>query len=1105
MPPVSRWPRIAPTVCFALACVLALHPLSSSAATDGSSRLAIAVVDFDTGKPVSLATVRIYGSRNLAAVTNMRGEAAFSDISPGTYRLTVEHYGYKFFTVETVEIKDDQDLTMTVHLAAAGLKVIGSVTTHAKPRASISSVTSTSIPYQLTSSLLSALGSLPGAVLGPGQALSVNGHLPSETGLSVNGAPVALGAAPNLGGLDTSALTSGSIDTSAADGSIGGTVNFSSALPTLAWVGSAREVASRYGGNDLAFGEQGTSGRIGIAFARAQSTVGDPLDGTIFRDTSGLLYSHDADAQVTGNAVTLRYPFSMKDVLFASGVAISATEPLVCRVQSGLLPCGYGPLNVDRSNLNSYQLRDVMTLGLSQAEISIFDSSVRQYVDRSGFFLNGVNEPSTSDLNVRTSGFSLQSEIAISTHRKVTLSVMSAWQSSATRGSAFGTILPLAPLPSLHFTTAALSVPVISAGNFSLNAAITAQGTSAGATHQNNAGGRLSTSYRLSSADGLSASYATGMSAVPGNMYKGVSAPSGLQYNCANHNALGSGPVSTSAGTRSTQTTLSWSHDAARYSAQLSLSHDTDRDEPISAVVAASELPASYFAEPYFMQAQQIYASICGGASLGFSGLYYQTTGIADRVERNVIAASATIDLSPNVLLVPSYSLVSARAYGNDAVLFGSGSTVIAGRQLPGVPIQTASLAAAAAIGHGGLRALFDTSYSSTNNPYNLPAYALVSAGLLVPLPRATLAFSMTNVFGSHEGPFARAAGSVALPMGTGAFPTLAQPLPARNVYIGYRVHIGPPDEQPISFAAPGLKMQPTAANTRFILYPLGSGSKDLLGIDRESPACGPENVGPSGSLLTFVKSYIAKIESARTAAGYPATFAPAIQGPLEVLYRKLGTSYAVFFTNAPGTSEKDLYSSLRAVQGCWFVHFMSRSQAIAGHYYMLTKEDEHAHLDGLIYQPVVGFFYAVQAVAPPSHPVEENGAQASAQATHFVNSLPAAPPPQPFALGSSKTCSAEMKPAAAELLSEMQTYVHAYYDLHQKPQNPSNAIITPHVSRAGTWLEIRTPDLNALNLLQQCMKVDLIGRGTLQRSGWDGGSEQELNYAPPIGLYQVF
>jgi hypothetical protein len=94
-------------IALAAACLLSVCALSAAAQTR-TATLKVKVLGPDgnpmQGAQVTLATERVSEVEPHTATTNDSGEMAFSAITPGTYKVTVETTGFKTIIVESLSL-----------------------------------------------------------------------------------------------------------------------------------------------------------------------------------------------------------------------------------------------------------------------------------------------------------------------------------------------------------------------------------------------------------------------------------------------------------------------------------------------------------------------------------------------------------------------------------------------------------------------------------------------------------------------------------------------------------------------------------------------------------------------------------------------------------------------------------------------------------------------------------------------------------------------------------------------------------------------------------------------------------------------------------------
>ena len=204
---------------------------------------------------------------------------------------------------------------------------------------------------------------------------------------------------------------------------------------------------------------------------------------------------------------------------------------------------------------------------------------------------------------------------------------------------------------------------------------------------------------------------------------------------------------------------------------------------------------------------------------------------------------------------------------------------------------------------HSMLEWLADAQHVGTNNPNNLPAYTTYDAGVTAQLTRGTLTFAATQ---HHQ--HLRRARSRARPMrcrsrppAAYVIPNIARPLSPRTYSLTYSARFG----QGVSRRRRRRRFSRAAAaggGGGLLRRPDGPGGGGPggpgggRGFDRSSRRCrrrrrpirslsapirrraAATNAAKARQLSGELKAYVAQIEAARTAAGYPATMpAPAL------------------------------------------------------------------------------------------------------------------------------------------------------------------------------------------------------------------------------------
>ena len=119
---------------------------------------------------------------------------------------------------------------------------------------------------------------------------------------------------------------------------------------------------------------------------------------------------------------------------------------------------------------------------------------------------------------------------------------------------------------------------------------------------------------------------------------------------------------------------------------------------------------------------------------------------------------------------------------------------------------------------------------------------------------------------------------------------------------------------------------------------------------------CSAENAPKAQQLSGELKAYVATIEAARTAAGYPATMASPAFSDATVIYHGLGTTYALAITpKGSGT--------LRALAGCIALHIARADDVTQRKLYAASSP--LFFVPQLTFMPAVGLYIVARQQTP--------------------------------------------------------------------------------------------------------------------------------------------
>ncbi len=167
-----------------------------------------------------------------------------------------------------------------------------------------------------------------------------------------------------------------------------------------------------------------------------------------------------------------------------------------------------------------------------------------------------------------------------------------------------------------------------------------------------------------------------------------------------------------------------------------------------------------------------------------------------------------------------------------------------------------------------------NATYTGSNNPQNLPAYTLVSAGVSTALERGELTFAASNIFNTYGGIFATPENAVPYMTPSGlTIPTIARPNTPRAVFRDLYRAFRPRCAAACAGAADG-RRRPRRARPRWFLRAVHQPLPQTPPSDpfalNPSPMCTADAQKTAQALLGGLKAYTQQIEAAKGPNGYP-------------------------------------------------------------------------------------------------------------------------------------------------------------------------------------------------------------------------------------------
>ncbi len=1091
----------------------ALTPLAR--AQSESAEIDIVVVDATTKQPLELARVLLDGPVITSELTGHNGKVTFTDVPDGIYRARIVKRGYQSLTSASFEVLDGRVVTVNFALALenGGLKVIGEVTAKASATISSNSIDQNSAQRRLSTDLADALNKLSGVSVSTSsddsdatQTISLEGHDPTQTQLTLDGIPLnAPGSAGNLAGFATDLFQGASVHMGPTLGGLGGSVNFSTLQPTLSWQTQLQASVGSYGRNSYSVAETGSIGKLGLALQTVNRLYPSLVDGDFYEDASGLSYSHDGDSTISGNLISARYEFGDSDFLTGMFMNSNRSTNVVCLRYPGdpvtTLPCGYGPNNTDTTNLQLYSLSDNALVGATQIQSSLFSFDSSGIMNQLARYVNGLPSPTGYSTTAKSSGYMVNATLPA--QERHTISIQAYGTSSQ-----FATT-PLVPQAEPFYSgSQSTNYSVLQATDtIHSNDKLTMSGSAGLSTATGNSGvselASVAASWRPTSRDSYSASFALGGAAATQGRLQILSDPASLRFDCNGKVAYGNAPGQQPQNSQSTSARLTYTHQLHGGNVSLTLYRQQQNGALLPVDVNGVILNQLGQLPPgYLEQVAAIYNSPAGcnapaGTPFAAQQLYF-TTPVAG-VQRLYQGAELTGYFTFGDLVVQGYyNVTGAQADSNSYLFANPWSITISGQQLPNVPLIKSGLV----LDYKPPRSIFewlaDMQHVGANNPNNLPPYTTFDAGVTAQLTRGTLTLAASNITNTYAGVFATPANAVPFTTAGGiVIPNIARPLVPRTISVTYSAKLGQgvTSQTATAFRArstgggggagtPGEPGPPGAPGgpggggrgLQSLFSPLPqTPPADPFAVVANPATCSADGAAKARKLAAELKAFAAQVEGARTDAGYPATMpAPALTDAT-ITYHGLGMTYALAIT--PKGS-----GMLRSVASCLSLH-IARTDDV-------TQRKLFAPSSPLFFVPQLNFMPAVGLYVVARQP-------RSGQEMFRVYKLPTTPPKDPFQLRTSQSCTGDVKNLATQSLLELRNH------FTNAAATPSWTI-TAHAAKGGTWYELDPGDPTVLPALVVCGRIAATTSDELGARGLDGKAVPELNYAPSLGLYLI-
>ncbi len=1065
------------------------------AQSDAAGEIRIVVTDADTKVPVDLARVLLSGSIITSEVSGPNGQVVFTDVPDGIYTARVFKRGYDAVTSTRFEVLEGRSVTINVALAinTGGLKVIGSVSVKSTASVSTTTISQDSAQRKLSNDLADAMNKLSGVSVSTSgddssatQTISLEGQDSSQTQLTLDGIPIsAPGAGGNLGSFNTDLFSGASVSFGPQLGGLAGGVNFRTLDPTLSWLSQITGSVGSFGKYNYSLAESGSEGKLGMAAMLTNRLQPSLVDGDLYLDASGIDYVHDGDATSDGALLKLRYTSSDSQSLTGTYLSSTRDAELVCLRYSGDVPCGYGPGNYTDGSTQMLSLTDNALIGDATIQASLFSTNTKSLQDQLQRYVDGEAQPIGFSTSSTSTGFTTTAELPSKDRHTFSVTAY------GTQSNAITTPLVLEAQPYYNGTQTSsygaiqLNDTIHSNGKLSL---LETAGVSAANNAQTSVLASTGLTWRPTTVDTYTASYAIGGAAPQPSRSQILTDPASMRFDCNGNVAYGNAPGEEPGPSSSISARVGYTHSMRFGNVSMQVYRQVQNDVILPTQVNGIVLESLGDISPeYISEIEQVFQSPAGcntTATLGAKQLYF-TTPIGG-VTRVYQGGQLTGFVSMGGLVVePYYDVTVSKALSNDLRINNPYSITIPGNQLPNVPLQKAGVVVDYKARHSAIEWLADAQHVAANNPNNLPAYTTFDAGASLRTPHGSITGAVSNITNTYAGVFTSSTNSVPYTtLGGLTIPTLARPLTPRSYSLTYTVRFGE-----------GAARLPTSdfASRQGAGQGGGGGGGGRGGfggaatalptsppaapfdITQDPARCNAADAATAQALSTPLKSFVAAIEAAKTSAGYPATMTAPPLDNATITYHGLGTTYALAIV-PKGTVR------LRSLFGCLPVHIARDDDVKARN--LFTPASSVFFRPQLNFMPSVGLYVYVR----PQQPGRE---------TFRFYALPTSPPKNAFAIVKSDRCTTDLNATAAPALSEL-----AAYFASGRTTKPKLWTVTAHSATGGAWYELDAADPSAIPAIISCGRVAAAQSADLSKAGLDGVRPPELNYAPALGIY---
>ena len=762
--------------------------------TPGS--VSITVTDASTGAPIDNVEVfLIADGRPQSSLTDAKGKLKFSAVQPGLYRVEAHRAGYDRGDAQEFEVTEGAAIAVAIKLAPT-LKEIGSVSARSSILVTTERITEDSAERKLSQSLKDALGKLAGVSVDDSDYensafnISLRNHDASQTGYTIDGAPIAGAASQSLGAAQ--GLFSGaSVNFAPTAGYLGGTINFQTLRPTKTWVLNGSGTIGNFGSAVYSFSATGSAGHVAMALQHTMSARDSLLSGLTYADQSGKSFEHVGGTQSLGDLLKFSVPLTRRATLDLSAFITNSGSAMICNDFVTLARCGFG--TVPQSwNHSTFASASVNAL-IGNVQVNVFGNSstgIFSYQD----LHRTLGQTSVSALQSLTHyvGTNIGANVSITARRHtMTFGYDAAASRQRSVQTSNGSAVDVPQVPQ-RFSNTYVEDKIKANDHLAVThglsvAAASGSGTSFVVFE--------SVDWTPAKNDAYGARVSIG-GAQPNYGFSNVlTDPLNASFDCYNRSTFVSGPQDQPQRQSSVSYNLSWSHKFRHGSMNASVYRQNAYGQQLFAAIPLGAEPASIFPNgraAYIAGLAAVWASssVCGAIPFDPSKVYVAQSVSGTAQVNQGFTVSGRLALGNNVTIFPNYTVASAYLSQDDPRLAFPGSFYATGLQLPRRPLRTAGILVDGTLPKSHLEWLLNAAFTDVNNQANQPAYTLFNAGVVFHTKYGgTLTLVESNMFGTHSGLFSSYIGVDPRPLaGGGSFAYATTPLAPRQWALTWRV-----------------------------------------------------------------------------------------------------------------------------------------------------------------------------------------------------------------------------------------------------------------------------------------------------------------------------